>query len=97
MIKYQVDSGHYQNRIINPGLNVCGSHVGTLFPNESGSGTGNGTGPPDVNALSVVSQAYRRPWIDRTDSRVLRLVQIIPWWMNPKNHTRKSCNYIIRS
>ena len=35
----------------NPGVNTCGSRVGTFVPNETGSGAGTGNGPPGVNTL----------------------------------------------
>ena len=35
-----------QLTVVNPDVNVCYSHVGTLVINESGSGTSSSTGPP---------------------------------------------------
>ena len=39
------------HKVHNPGVNACGSRLGTLVPNGTGSGTSTSTGPPGVNAL----------------------------------------------
>ena len=48
------------HKVHNPGVNVCGSRVGTLVPSETGSGTSTSTGLPGVNAL-YQSPAAGRP------------------------------------
>ena len=46
------------HKVHNPGVNVCGSRVGTLVPSETGSETSTNTGPAGLKALLEVRKLF---------------------------------------